>query len=219
MHEWNYGDAYKRHPLDRGKAVFEDGSCLMVNNLFYPLPDFMRQADLLFIDPPWNKGNMTSFYTKADMLPPEETYEDFYVRLFECIKVINPAVCYVEIGKEHLADFIMLMRKIYRKVTFYNSSYYHKRSNYCYIVRGWDRGRPPRLDGMDEENIIEWVCQNETYQCIGDLCMGRGLVAVNAYKSGKKFVGTELNHKRLSVAIESLVEAGAQYIIQDNERV
>ena len=152
-------------------------------------------------------------------MPPAETYEDFYVRLFECIKDISPAVCYVEIGKEHLADFIMEMRKIYRKVTFYNSSYYHKRDNRCYIVRGWRYGKPPRLDDMDEENIIEWVCQHETYQCIGDLCMGRGLVAVNAYKSGKQFVGTELNHKRLSVAIESLVEAGAQYTIQDNERV
>lgn len=213
--KWNYGDAYLRHPIEQGKAVFSDGSCLMVNNIFSPLPDFMRKSDLLFMDPPWNKGNMTSFYTKADMMPPAETYEDFYVRLFECIKEISPAVCYLEIGKEHLADFLVEMRKLYKRVTFYNSSYYHKRDNRCYIVRGWRYGKPPRLDDMDEENIIEWVCQHETYQCIGDLCMGRGLVAVNAYKSGKQFVGTELNHKRLSVAIESLVKAGAKYTIKD----
>lgn len=213
--KWNYGDAYLRHPIEQGKAVFSDGSRLMVNNIFSPLPDFMRKSDLLFMDPPWNKGNMTSFYTKADMMPPAETYEDFYVRLFECIKEISPAVCYLEIGKEHLADFLVEMRKLYKRVTFYNSSYYHKRDNRCYIVRGWRYGKPPRLDDMDEENIIEWVCQHETYQCIGDLCMGRGLVAVNAYKSGKQFVGTELNHKRLSVAIESLVKAGAKYTIKD----
>ena len=137
-HKWNYGDAYLRHPIERGKAVFTDGSCLMVNNIFSPLPDFMRQADLLFVDPPWNKGNMTSFYTKADMMPPAETYEDFYARLFACIKEISPDVCYLEIGKEHLADFVVEMRKLYKKVTFYNSSYYHKRDNRCYVVRGWE---------------------------------------------------------------------------------
>ena len=213
-HKWNYGDAYLRHPIERGKAVFTDGSCLMVNNIFSPLPDFMRQADLLFVDPPWNKGNMTSFYTKADMMPPAETYEDFYARLFACIKEISPDVCYLEIGKEHLADFVVEMRKLYKKVTFYNSSYYHKRDNRCYVVRGWKRGKPPRLDDMDEEDIIEWVCQHETYQCIGDLCMGRGLVAVNAYKSGRPFVGTELNHKRLSVSIEYLAKLGAKYEIE-----
>jgi len=214
MRNWNYGDAYLRHPIERGKAIFTDGSCLMVNNIFSPLPDFMRQADLLFVDPPWNKGNMTSFYTKADMMPPSETYEDFYARLFECIKEIGPEVCYLEIGKEHLADFVVEMRKLYKKVTFYNSSYYHKRDNRCYIVRGWRHGKPPRLDDMDEEDIIEWVCQHETYQCIGDLCMGRGLVAVNAYKSGKQFVGAELNHKRLSVALETLSTIGANYKIE-----
>ena len=214
MRNWNYGDAYLRHPIERGKAIFTDGSCLMVNNIFSPLPDFMRQADLLFVDPPWNKGNMTSFYTKADMMPPSETYEDFYARLFECIKEIGPEVCYLEIGKEHLADFVVEMRNLYKKVTFYNSSYYHKRDNRCYIVRGWRHGKPPRLDDMDEEDIIEWVCQHETYQCIGDLCMGRGLVAVNAYKSGKQFVGAELNHKRLSVALETLSTIGANYKIE-----
>ena len=57
---------------------------------------------------------------------------------------------------------------------------------------------------MDEEDIIEWVCANEEYECIGDLCMGQGLVGVNAYKNGKRFVGIDLNHKRLSVLIERI---------------
>ena len=41
--------------------------------------------------------------------------------------------------------------------------------------------------------------------------MGRGLVAVNAYRNRKRFVGTELNHKRLSVLIERIVEKGSTY--------
>jgi hypothetical protein len=67
-----------------------------------------------------------------------------------------------------------------------------------------------QLDYLDEEDIIGWVCANEDYGCIGDLCMGRGLVAVNAYKNGKKFVGTDLNHKRLSVTVEKIIKSGGQ---------
>ena len=96
------------------------------------------------------------------------------------------------------------MRKQYKYVTFYNSSYYHDKNKICYIVRGSKNFRKPRLDYMDEENIIEWICANEDYECIGDLCIGRGLVAVNAYKNNKRFVGTELNHKRLSVLVEKI---------------
>lgn len=64
---------------------------------------------------------------------------------------------------------------------------------------------------MDEEDIIEWICKNEDYACIGDLCMGLGLVGLNAYRNGRKFVGTELNHKRLSVLLDSLANKGCNY--------
>ena len=48
---------------------------------------------------------------------------------------------------------------------------------------------------------------------IGDLCMGRGLVGVNAYKNGKRFVGTELNHKRLAVLLERIVTAPTTKVV------
>ena len=137
--------------------------------------------------------------------------------LFQRIEQINPNVCYVEVGKESLADFVYKMRSLYKHVTFYNSSYYHKAVNLCYIVRGSIKASRPRLDGKDEEDIIEWICANEKYSCIGDLCMGRGLVAVNAFKNGHKFVGTELNHKRLSVALKNLVDMGAEYKIEEEQ--
>jgi DNA modification methylase len=120
----------------------------------------------------------------------------------------------LEIGKEYLAVFITKMQEIYKYVTFYNSSYYHKNDNLCYIVRGSRKAKKPKLDGIDEEDIITWVCENESYTCIGDLCMGRGLVACAAYRTGKKFVGTELNHKRLSVALERLKKLGGKYNVK-----
>lgn len=215
MSNWNYGDAYKRHPIEHGIAKFNDGSQLKAHNIFDPLPDFIRQADLIFTDPPWNIGNLESFYTKASRIDYPESFEQFYRRLFDCIAIIRPKICYIEVGKEYLADFIMQTKKIFRSVTFYNSMYYHKTVNHCYIIRGSHAHKKMPLDGMDEEDIIKWICANEDYDCIGDLCMGRGLVASAAFKNSKRFVGTELNPKRLSVAIERLVKSGAEYEVRE----
>jgi len=204
MTKWEYGGAYKKYPLDDEEPyIFDDGSIVQVHDIFNPLPEFMKKADLVFVDPPWNQGNMTSFYTKADKVNTFK-YEPFYKRIFECIQEISPKMAFVEVGKEYLPDFIIEMRKIYKYVTFYNSSYYHRDINRCYIVQGSDKRLNLRLDDMDEEDIIAWITENVEYDCIADLCMGRGLVGLYSYKNNKRFVGTELNHKRLSVLIERI---------------
>jgi hypothetical protein len=202
--EWNYNDAYVRFPIE-DEFVFENGSRVKVHNIFDTLPDFMREADLLFVDPPWNLGNVNTFYTKAGRSDYQTSFLEFYKRLFECIKDIDPHTCYIEVGKEYLAEFICELKTQYKYVTFFNSTYYHNKKNFCYVIMASRKKKAYKLDNLDEESIIEWICENETYDCIGDLCMGLGLVGINATKNNKKFVGTELNHKRLSVMIEKIV--------------
>jgi len=85
-------------------------------------------------------------------------------------------------------------------------------------VRGAEKRKKLPLDGMDEADIISWICANENFECIGDLCMGRGLVGINAHANGRRFVGTELNHKRLSVLVEKLNKAGLKYRTEPAER-
>lgn len=204
-HKWNYGDAYKRHPIsDNQLAVFDNGSMVKVHNIFDPPPEFMLEADLIFVDPPWNLGNLNTFYTKADRTDYHDSFTVFYKRLFECIAQIGPATCYIEVGKEYLSEFIQEMKYLFKHTTFYNSTYYHKKENMCYVIRGSAKRKKLPLDYMDEEDIIAWICENEEFGCIGDLCMGRGLVGLYAHKNGKRFVGTELNHRRLSILLEKI---------------
>jgi DNA modification methylase len=219
MAEWNYGDAYLRHPILGGQtAQFEDGSAVKVHNIFDPLPDFMRCADLLFVDPPWNLGNLNTFYTKANRTDKQDDFKLFYTTLFARIAEIVPKTCYVEVGKEYLAEFIIEMKELYPIVTFYNSTYYHKKGSLCYVIRGGNKRKKLPFDGMDEEDIISWIAEHEDYNVIGDLCMGRGLVGIHAHKNGKRFVGTELNGKRLSVLLEKISNADCKYTIASDKR-
>lgn len=212
MANWDYGEAYIRHPIADNQIIeFDNGSKVKVHNIFDPLPEFMKEADLVFVDPPWNCGNLNTFYTKAGRTDYQTNFYNFYSRLFECIKEISPKTCYIEIGKEYLGEFLLETKKIYRQVTFYNSSYYHKKENMCYVIRASNKRKKMPLDYVDEEDIIKWICENEDYDCIGDLCMGRGLVGLYAYQAGRRFVGTELNHKRLSVLLERIANIGGRY--------
>jgi len=213
---WNYGDAYIRHPIPDGhRVVFDDGSMLQVHDIFNPIPAFLKEADCMFVDPPWNLGNLNTFYTKAGLKEKHKrSFERFYKRLFECIQEIAPATCYIEVGKEYLAEFIIEMKKLFPRVTFYNSMYYRRKDRLCYVIRGAQKTRKLDLDGLDEEDIIKWVCEHEDYEVIVDPCMGTGLVGKYARLNNHKFHGTELNDKRLSVLVETIVKMGGNYKLE-----
>lgn len=211
--KWQYGGAIDRYPIEAGQVwSLPNGSALCVADITEKTPELLRKADLLFIDPPWNIGNLNCFITKADRDDYRKCFNGFLASLFSCIWDIAPQTCYMEMGKQHLADAITMMRRIFPKVTFYNSSYYHKKNNICYIVRGSQKSRKNQYDFLDEEIIIEQVCKDEEYNVIGDLCMGRGLVGLNAYANGKTFVGCDINPKRLAVLIEKLANQGETWI-------
>ena len=59
--EYKYGDSWERFPIEPGQSwALENGSRVAVHNIFDPLPWWM-EADLLFVDPPWNLGNINNF--------------------------------------------------------------------------------------------------------------------------------------------------------------
>lgn len=208
MRDWDYGGLHRKHDMT-GVIELPHGSRVQVCDWTVEMPAFMREADTLFVDPPWNIGNVNTFYTKADRAHVGFDFLAFSQLLWQRIGEIAPRFLFLEMGKEYLGWHLEEARRHYRYVTFYNSTYYRKRENKCYVIHATNdskRRRYKELEDADEASIIEWLCTNHEYDCIGDLCMGRGLVGRHAFLSGRRFVGTELNLKRLAVLVDFIRE-------------
>lgn len=185
-----------------------NNSVVKVHDIFDPLPIFMKKADTLFIDPPYNQSLLSNFINRdgiAKSFQNKGLFSGFIDKLFECIKWINPNTLFLEMGKDYLSMCMEKCKPLFPYITFYNSTYYHRQQNKCYVIHATQSAKNRRyknLEDLDEEDIIKWICNNHRYECIGDLCMGQGLVGKYAYLAGRSFVGTELNKKRLAVLVD-----------------
>lgn len=202
MNNWDYKEFYKKYNMT---GVIEIGTGkIKVHDIYNELPSFMYEADTIFSDPPCSLGNINSFYTKADLEKRSE-YESFVNRFFKCIALIKPKIVFIEVFKANEDRFIAELQKLFKNLKIYNSTYYHKSDCKCKIlVASNDDIIDYPFENVDEQDVIKYICQNTEYNCIGDLCMGKGLVGFYANQVGKKFVGTELNKKRLAVLIERI---------------
>lgn len=205
--EWDYGGVFKKYDMS-GEIKIGTG-IVKVHDIYDPLPAFMKTADLIFCDPPCNSGNLSSFYTKAEIgeeSRPFTKYDQFTARLFECVDEIDPHMLIMELFKSNFDVYLFNIRKRYRFVKIYESMYYHNPKNRCKIVIGSNVKFDgfDAVDGIDEEDAIHFICKNAEYDVIGDPCMGKGLVGYYSNLYGRKFVGTELNAKRLAVLLERI---------------
>jgi len=207
--KWTYGNAWEQFPIEPGEVwgIPANGSRVAVHNIFNPLPRFMHEADLLFIDPPWNQGNLTSFYTKAGRDDYQE-WRDFTAVLFQRINEVNPSICYIEIGNQFVDEWHGRLAGMFECVQRWPVVYYRKHPTN--IIRGGFAPIGHDFTGMDEAKAIDLIGQIESYAVMGDLCMGQGLVGLSAWAAGRPFVGTELNKRRLANLLQKLAKKGAE---------
>lgn len=200
--KYKYGNLCEKYKMD-GDIHIGNG-ILKVHDIFDKTPDFMKNADTIFSDPPCSKQNLNSFYTKAEKEDElKDNYDMFHLRFWEVIDEIKPKRLFLEVFKSNKERFILECQKRYKNVKVYNSMYYKNPKNKCWIIQASnDDLLDIEIEGIDEEKVIENICNNADYECIGDPCMGKGLVAFYANKIGKKFVGTELNKYRLAVCLQ-----------------
>lgn len=208
-----YGDSWEKYPIKTGETWIErdTGSIVSVCDIIETLPDYMMVADMVYVDPPWNLGNANGFYTKAGL---QDRYIDnfsaFYKKLFSRITAIKPRVCYIEVGLQNKLLFMAEMVTChFPMMQAWDITYYRK--NPCVLIRGGDKFQTFDFTGMDEADTPSIAIEQEKPRVVADLCTGQGLTAIAAYRQGKKFVGTELNPRRLAVAIDRVNKIGGKY--------
>lgn len=198
---FNYGNFHLKYDMSGEIAV--GTGIVKVHDIYSGIPDFIKEADCLFTDPPCSRGNLKSFYTKAEIML-EKSYEAFNLALFETISQINPKRVFIEVFKSNKEIIENYLNTRFEKVLVTQSYYYFDKSKICWIIQASNDGIVYDIPYLDEQQIIEFICRKVDFECIADPCMGRGLVGFYANKYGKKFVGTELNEKRLAVLIERI---------------
>lgn len=210
MTKWKYGDSWEKYPIEEGETWQDPTSLskIAVADLRNELP-FKIKTEMIYMDSPWNKGNVNSFITKAGMDSYINSFESFMDYLFEKINQINSEVCYLEIGKQHKQDFINRLNQLFPVVQDWQIVYYKK--NPCYLLRAGENVLEHDFTGLDDEVTPYRAIMLEQPRSVSDLCTGRGLTLLAAHKHGKKFYGTELNKRRLAVAIDRAAKAGVYY--------
>lgn len=199
--KWNYHDVYKQYNMD-GDIHIGTG-IVRVHDIFDATPDFMKEADVVFSDPPCSLGNLRSFYTKAEIEERTAQYFAFQKRFFAVLDEIYPRLVFLEVFRANKEAFIAELGVRYKNIKVFDSMYYRKPSNKCWIIMASNEPLPDiDLNGIDEEYAIERICEQIPFKCIADPCMGKGLVGFYANKYGKPFAGTELNKQRLAVCVQ-----------------
>jgi len=209
--KWKYGNSWEKYPIEVGE-IWQDkktGSKVSVCDLTDELPNYMMNPDMIYCDPPWNLGNANGFITKAGGANYLKSFKEFYSNLFLYISIARPWVCFVEIGRQNIEIFKMELSNIYPIVQIWPITYY--RHNACFLLRGGISSTCYDFSGMDDKKIPFASINVENPISVADPCTGQGLTTIAAHNLGKRFYGTDLNKRRLAVAIDRVNRLGAHY--------
>lgn len=200
---------YGGREAERGR-VYAVGDCgkLKVVDVFDEFWDAWRDANVVFIDFPYDNRMIKHYYRQIDR-ETDKTFSDLMQRAFEIINEIDPDRVFVEIGSRNLSAVVDEMSKLRYKVKPHPCFY--AKTNPCFIVEGCRRSDSLidyQISDMDELKSIDEICAHEK-GCICDFFNGQGAVSLSAYKHGRAFVCSELNPNRLGNALTKLEKAGA----------
>jgi hypothetical protein len=209
---WRYGDSWEHYPIVDGATWTHtaSGSAVTVHDVRDHLPAHMHGVDMLYSDPPWNQGNVNSFVTKAGKTRYVRSFAEFLDAYFAAVALVAPRVLYLEAGVKQLGDVMSRIPADFRFVENWPIRYYRKHPC-CLIRAAMDIAAPFDPTGMDDADIPLAAIQAEAPASVADLCTGRGLTLLAAHQCGLPFHGTELNRRRLAVAIERAAVVGVAY--------
>lgn len=205
--QWLYGDSWEKFPINDDEVGQAGKNIVAVRDLTKTdhLEFFgQQQFDMSYVDPPWNTGNINSFYTKAGFAERRE-FDVFIIQLLKLVKRYSPRVNYLEMGSQNLEYVRTAISHLGGNISnVWNIKYYKKHP--CHLIRyGFiENGRIDfDFTGLDDDFTPMFAIQHEeNINTVLDLCTGRGLTGRTAFSLGKTFFGTELNKRRLACLLE-----------------
>lgn len=189
-----------------------------------------KSVDLVFTDPPYNVKKDYGVY--KDNLPPEEYIEWMRCIIQECRRISRRGIVFY-VGSKLTKTYFDLMPDAHlipvhkRAAGVFSGNYmlqYHSMFSEAKPVKKvkdlWDDVRlpgegyffrEPRYDhpGLTSEALTMKVVRHWTLpdEIVLDPFAGVGTTWVSCYKSGRKFIGSELNPKYIEVANQRIREA------------
>lgn len=210
--DWSkaYGPDGGLYPVQLGD-VWECGAATMACiDLETPMRDefyggIKAKIDMAFTDPPWNAGNARSFRTKAGDGRPV----DFGGLIGKVMSVLvkSEGLVWIEMGKQSRTLVGDMLTERGAAFQVFDMKYYNRHP--CLLFRARFHGEKELTgfkQGLDETPITVAAIEADSKKggTILDPCMGRGLIPEEALRRGRKFVGSELNARRMSVTLAKL---------------
>lgn len=204
---WTYPkDGGEKYPVQPGQ-VWRVGehtfvcSDLIETRLFDETLAAVGAPDLVYVDPPWNPSNLSSFRTKAAKDRADYTIWQLYARVFG----IHPEVPhFVEGGIKEALNVKAQMPEGHH-VTGWRITYYRKHPCVLhYVGTTPPPANLPDLNGVDDDYTPDKVMKAYGSGLVVDPCAGRGLTARTAARNGWRSVTNEMSPWRMSAAMTSV---------------
>lgn len=197
---WTYGNEGSAYPVQPGETwrcgahTFACGSLMEAVSL--------GPATLVYADPPWNQGNLTSFATKAGLARPEHSWLDVYAQI---VGLAGRRPCFIEGGRAEAGQVqaaLHFRRAGAEEVRQWPVSYYRRHPAVLHYIGPPLAGLDP--SGLDDDDTPGYVLSRFPRGVVADPCSGRGLTSRAAEEAGWPSVNIEQHPSRMSAALARL---------------
>ncbi|MGH9821669.1 MAG: DNA methyltransferase [Blastocatellia bacterium] len=224
---WTYGDAGDRWPVRFGQ-IWQVGPHILgcgdieqghANQLFQRF-GAAATSSICVVDPPFNQLNAGLFRRKAatwiDQPSSPVDFTGLLGRVVDAAKLCGLA--FIEMGVASTRMLKLAIQKSGGQIIGDWSITYGKKNPCRLLAASW---RPEAavlgndFTGVDDLDFPALVI--ERFSAPGDLvfdpCFGRGLMARVAHPLNRRFLGLELNPRRMAVTIDSLTKFGISPVL------
>lgn len=200
-----YKEAIKKYPIRYGEII-QIGSNRFVNTDNQDQSNFAKlmdgqKAQMIFTDPPWNKGNYKMFRTKAGY--NGEVTEEMYIKLIKNLFQICKQYCegdiYINFGNSFEEKFLNIAESFgYKTCNVWEVWYSDKNTNMIWYS-GKNKYSNCDLFGALNKQLVRWAVRNSSKEndivldpFCGKLFFGKEFIKLNRICYGSELIPDKL---------------------------